>query len=200
MPHSQGSSGKLSPQVQQGAIENFCHVLNYYFPMSSFFFMNLCVQNIKRNKSVISSQIILEKLIKGIAFPIAEPEKPGPLNQQNQINSFSHLKNRLPKSIAELIVALDNDLSVVDECLTCYVEFKRVSVQMIFDQFGNMENDAIGGLGGDQDGDLETQSSLDNGNTHQTGEIRSRFSQSIVSSTQKSDTADNSLTNLPRSH
>ena len=97
-------------------------------------------------------------------------------------------------------MALDNDLSVVDECLTCYVEFKRVSVQMIFEQFGNMENDAIGGLGGDQDGDLETQSSLDNGNTNQTGEVRSRFSQSIVSSTQKSDTADNSLTNLTRSH
>lgn len=97
-------------------------------------------------------------------------------------------------------MALDNDLSIVDECLTCYVEFKRVSVQMIFEQFGSMENDAIGGLGGDQDGDLETQSSLDNGNTNQTGEVRSRFSQSIVSSTQKSDTADNSLTTLTRSH
>lgn len=36
---------------------------------------------------------------------------------------------------------------------------------MIFEQFGSMENDAIGGLGGDHDGDLETQSSLDN-NTH----------------------------------
>lgn len=38
--------------------------------------MNLCVQNIKRNRSVISSQIILEKLIKGTAFPIGAPDKP----------------------------------------------------------------------------------------------------------------------------
>jgi len=80
-------------------------------------------------------------------------------------------------------MALDHDLNITNECLNSYVEFKRNSVQLIFDQFGNMENDGMG----DQDGDLETQSSLDN-NTHQTGEERSRFSQSIISSTQKSDT------------
>jgi hypothetical protein len=146
-------------------------VLSYYFPSSSFFFMNLCVQNIKRNKSVISSQMILEKLIRGTAFPISVPEKGGPWNQSNQINSRADndmacpSKNRLPRNQAELILALDHDLGITDECLTSYVEFKRHSVQRIFEQFGNMENDAIGGLGADHDGDLETQSSLDN-NTH----------------------------------
>jgi hypothetical protein len=74
-------------------------------------------------------------------------------------------KNRLPRNRAELILALDHDLGITDECLTSYLEFKRIAVQIIFDQFGSTENDAIGGLGGDHDGDLETQSSLDN-NTH----------------------------------
>jgi hypothetical protein len=64
------NGGVLSPQIYQIAIENLCQILNYHFPLSSFFFMNLCVQNMKQNKSVISSQIILRKLIEGAAFPI----------------------------------------------------------------------------------------------------------------------------------
>jgi hypothetical protein len=77
------NSGSLSPQVHSMAIENFCQVLNYHFPSSSFFFMNLCVQNLKRNKSVVSSQMILEKLIRGTAFPISLAEKGGPSSQAN---------------------------------------------------------------------------------------------------------------------
>lgn len=61
-----------------------------------------------------------------------------------------------------------------------------------------MDNELLGGLGGEQDENLETQSSLDN-NTNHTEEERSRFSQSIISSTQKSDTADY-LTSMTRSH
>ena len=52
-----------------------------------------------------------------------------------------------------------------------------------------MDNDLIGGIGGDQDENLETQSSLDNNTNKNTGEERSRFSKSIISSTHRSDTA-----------
>ena len=72
LPHQRGY---LSMQNHSAAIENLCQILNYHFPMSSFFFMNLCVQNLKRNKSVISSQTILQKLIEGMAFPISLPER-----------------------------------------------------------------------------------------------------------------------------
>ena len=96
------------------------------------------------------------------------------------------------------MLALDHDLKLTNECLSSYVEFKRQSVQLIFDQFaGDMDNDLIGGIGGDHDENLETQSSLDNNTNQHTGEERSRFSKSIISSTQKSDTA--SLTNPTRS-
>jgi hypothetical protein len=85
------------------------------------------------------------------------------VNQENQINSRSMVETeRLPKNMCELIEALDKDLKITNECLASYVEFKRASVQQIFDQFGNMENDLLGPIGADQDGDLETQSSLDN--------------------------------------
>lgn len=70
---------------------------------------------------------------------------------------------------------------------------------MIFEQFaGNLDNDLVGGMGGDHDENLETQSSLDNNTNQNTGEDRSRFSKSIVSSTQKSDTAG-SMTHHNRS-
>lgn len=71
---------------------------------------------------------------------------------------------------------------MINECLTSYVEFKRTSVQLIFEQFRGAENfDAA--ILGDQDENLETQSSLDN-----IGEQRSgRLSHSIISSTQRSD-------------
>ena len=68
----------------------------------------------------------------------------------------------LPKNHAELILALDQDLQITNECLSSYVEFKRSSVQLIFDQFGDMDNDVLGAMGGDHDENLETQSSLDN--------------------------------------
>jgi hypothetical protein len=103
---------------------------------------------------------------------------------------MSFAKVRLPTNQTELILALDTDLKITSECLNSYVEFKRQSVQLIFDRFAaNMDNDVIGGIGGDQDENLETQSSLDNNTNQNTGEERSRFSKSIISSTHKSDTA-----------
>mmetsp|Transcript_14932 Transcript_14932/g.23125 ORF Transcript_14932/g.23125 Transcript_14932/m.23125 type:complete len:143 (+) Transcript_14932:645-1073(+) len=135
-------------------VDTLTQVVTDHFPLSAFFFMNLCIQNIKQNRSQISSQNILLKLLKGASFPIHPSKAPAP-----------DVSACLPKSQAELILALDNDLSVTNECLASYVEFKRKSVQTIYDQFGNLDNSVLGGNIGDQDGDLETQSSLDN-NTH----------------------------------
>lgn len=74
--HNQGGLGRglLSAQVHQVAIDNLCNVLIEHYHLSSFFFMNLCVQNLKRNRSAISSQVILQRLIEGTHFPIALPE------------------------------------------------------------------------------------------------------------------------------
>ena len=97
---------------------------------------------------------------------------------------------RLPKNKSELVQALDSDLNLINECLASHVEFKRSSVQLIFDRFRHGADAPFGfgnGVLGDQDENLETQSSLDN--TQKTGEEErsGRFSRSIVSSTQKSD-------------
>jgi len=45
----------------------------------------------------------------------------------------------------------------VDECLSSYIEFKRVSLGIIFDQLGSQEQEQE---------NLETQSSLDNDEEH----------------------------------
>ena len=158
----------MSIQSHHVAIENFCQVLNYNFPLCSFFFINQCVQNIRKNISVISSQTILNKLIQGMQFP---------------------LQDKLPKSVGELVVQLDQTLQITNECLAGYVEFKRQSVQQIFDQFGNMDNEELG-IGEEHDENLETKSSMDQ-NTIQTAEEHSEhFSQSLISSTQRSDTPE----------
>ena len=73
----------------------------------------------------------MKNLIDRTAFPIQETEEDLPTNK------------------SELILALDLDLGITNECLSSYVEFKRNSVQLIFEQFGNMENDGMGGLNGD---------------------------------------------------
>ena len=178
----------LSRQVHQTAIENLCYTLNYLFPLFSFFFMRQCVGHLRRNSSVLSSQQVLRKLVEGTAFPILMVKEGKEVCALQQALSLA--KVRLPKNQTELILALDSDLKLTTECLYAYVEFKRQSVQLIFDRFAaNMENEMIGGLGGDHDENLETQSSLYNNTNQNTGEERSRFSKSIVSSTHKSDTA-----------
>jgi hypothetical protein len=69
----------------------------------------------------------------------------------------SQFNVRMPINKSELIIALEDDIKLVNECLTAYVEFKRISVQFIFDRFAaDIGNDAIGGLAGDQDANLET--------------------------------------------
>ena len=82
--------------------------------------------------------------------------------------------------------ALDSDISLANECLAAYLEFKRQSVQLIFDRFADdMDNEIIGGNGFDHDENLETLSSLDNEGARRqlTAEDEIRFSQSIASST-----------------
>jgi hypothetical protein len=46
-------------------------------------------------------------------------------------------------------------LKLTNECLSSYVEFKRNSVQLIFEQFGDLDNELIGVIG-EQVENLET--------------------------------------------
>ena len=67
---------ELEPQqvlpmaVQMVAIECLCQVLNYYLPQSAFFFMGACVKNVSNNQAAIASQMILQRLIDGVCYPI----------------------------------------------------------------------------------------------------------------------------------
>jgi hypothetical protein len=89
-------------------------------------------------------------LIKGVAFPITLPKQlNSPLSKRSE-------KDRLPKNTRELVIALDHDIGLSNDCISAYVEFKRQTLSLIFQRYGNQDNDLIGEIGGDQDGDLET--------------------------------------------
>jgi hypothetical protein len=79
--------------------------------------------------------VILQKLIMNVHFP---------LDKQGAI---------LPTTRQELIAALDQEVNLTNVCLSSYIEFKRLSLNSIFDQMGSQEHEQE---------NLETQSSLDN--------------------------------------
>ena len=79
--------------------------------------------------------VILQKLIQNVHYPLAKDIKSLPSNRQ------------------ELILALDQTVNLTNVCLSSYIEFKRLSLNYIFDQMGSQEHEQE---------NLETQSSLDN--------------------------------------
>lgn len=109
--------------------------------------MQAAVTNIRANQANVPSQMILERLIERVSFPIDQPKVPA----AGQIETA---RVRLPKNKSEVLLALDSDLELFDQCLANFVEFKRGAVQLIFDQF--RDQPGINGVLGDQDENLET--------------------------------------------
>jgi hypothetical protein len=71
----------------------------------------------------MSMQSLLHKLIANISFP---------LSKQKQL---------LPKNRQELIAVLDSEINLSNVCLSSYIEFKRLSLQHIFEQMGSQEQE-----------------------------------------------------------
>lgn len=70
----------------------------------------------------MSVQTILQKLIMNVSYPLAK-------------------NKNLPKNRQELIQVLDEELNLTNECLSSYIEFKRGSLTLIFDQIGSQEQE-----------------------------------------------------------
>ena len=96
----------LPMNIQMLVIETLCQILNLYLPSSSFFFMQACIKNIKSKISTLKSQMILQKLIDGVQFPIRDIASKG---QQIDTEGI-----RLPRNKQELIMALDTDLDLIN--------------------------------------------------------------------------------------
>jgi len=60
-------------------------------------------------------QALLHKLIANISFPLSKQ------------------KLLLPKNRQELIAVLDSEINLSNVCLSSYIEFKRLSLQHIFE-------------------------------------------------------------------
>ena len=81
-------------------------------------YIQKCANSLVHNYSVVSVQTMLHKFLLNIQFPLDS-------------------KKVLPKNRVELIQYLDEILSIANICLGSYIEFKRISLTLIFDQLGS---------------------------------------------------------------
>ena len=77
----------LSVQNHQLCIEQMTEVLNYNYPHGWFKFVHEAARRLKSNLQPITMQVILKKLILGVAFPMLDkppkPTHPEPLPEQS---------------------------------------------------------------------------------------------------------------------
>lgn len=108
----------LPIQAHKTAIDDLTHLVQYNYQKSLISFIGRCVTCLTNHQSVMSMQVILQKLIMTAHLPL-DKTKILPTNRQ------------------ELILALDQVLNVTNVCLSSYIEFKRLSLNYIFDQMGS---------------------------------------------------------------
>jgi len=110
---------QLSLQIHKLSIDCFIDIVTANYQKSVVYFLAKCIHNLQRNVSMIASQSIIHKLLTKVSFPM-DP-----------------LGKNLPQTRQELIQCLDEELGIANQCLSSYIEFKRVSLTLIFDQFGS---------------------------------------------------------------
>lgn len=108
------SQHDLSIQSHKLAINELAHILTFNYPKSVLSFVARCVGCLQLHVSVMSMHVILQKLIMNVQFPL----------EKNKL---------LPTTRQELISALDLEVNLTNVCLSSYIEFKRLSLNYIFD-------------------------------------------------------------------
>ncbi|CDW85633.1 ubiquitin carboxyl-terminal hydrolase family protein [Stylonychia lemnae] len=124
----------VSLQIHKMSIDCFVEVISQNYPKALLPYIGKCIACLHHNYSVMSVQTLMHRLIQKISFPLDG-------------------KKLVPKNRQELLLHLDEELNIANVCLSSYIEFKRVSLSLIFDQLGSQEQEQE---------NLETQSSLDN--------------------------------------
>jgi hypothetical protein len=134
----------INISIHKGAIEHFAFALNYNSDEVKWKYVTKIMEKLQHNESIISMYSILKKFIN--IYPEGDINKIRNPAQDQPINELS-----FPKTRIELISRLDRDFSLMNELMSLHIEFKRTTLDLIYDHLGR---------NGDREQSLETQSSL----------------------------------------
>lgn len=110
------SQHDLSLQSHKQAIEDLCHLITLNYPSALVNFIGRCIGCLQLHQSTMSMHVILQKLIQNAHYPLAKDSG-----------------KTLPQNRQELILSLDKVVNLTNVCLSSYIEFKRISLNYIFD-------------------------------------------------------------------
>lgn len=130
--------------VHKGAIEHFAFALHYNSDEVKWKYVSKIMEKLQHNESIISMYSILKKFIN--IYPEGDINKIRNPDQDQPINELL-----FPRTRIALISRLDRDFSLMNELMSLHIEFKRTTLDLIYDHLGR---------NGDREQSLETQSSL----------------------------------------
>ena len=134
----------LNISVHKGAIDVFAFSLTYNSDETKWKYIDQIMKKLQQNESVLSMFSILKKFIQ--TFPEGNISKIRNPDPNIPLNEFS-----FPKTRIELIGRLDKDFSLMNEIMSLNIEFKRTTLDLLYDHLGRNI---------DREQSLETQSSL----------------------------------------
>lgn len=134
--------------VHKGAIDNFAAALHYNTSEVKWRYIGKMMEKLQQNESIISVCSILKKFLQQL------PE--GDINKiRNPPNEENVDELGFPKTRIEMISKLDKDYALMNELMSLNIEFKRSTLDLIYDHLGRNV---------DREQSLETQSSLSSSN------------------------------------
>lgn len=134
--------------VHKGAIDGFAVALAYNTAEVKWKYISKIMDKLQQNESVLSICSILKKFLQ--QFPEGDIMKIRSREEDDVVNELD-----FPKTRIELIAKLDKDFSLINELMSLNIEFKRKTLDTIYDHLGRNV---------DQEQSLETQSSLSSNN------------------------------------
>lgn len=130
--------------VHKGAIDSFAFAMYYNADETKWKYIGKIMEKLQQNESVISVCSVLKKFLQQL--PEGEITKIRNPPQDAVINPLT-----FPKTRIELISRLDKDYALMNELMSLNIEFKRSTLDQIYDHLGRNV---------DREQSLETQSSL----------------------------------------
>jgi hypothetical protein len=138
----------LDIPVHKGAIDSFAVALAYNTTEVKWKYVGKIMDKLQQNESILSICSVLKKFLQ--QFPEGDIMKIRNREEDEVINELA-----FPKTRIELIAKLDKDFSLINELMSLNIEFKRKTLDIIYDHLGRNI---------DQEQSLETQSSLSSNN------------------------------------
>lgn len=137
----------LNFAVHKGAVDAFVYALNYNSNEVKWRYVAKAMEKLQQNESIISVCSVLKKFLQLLPEgDIAKIRNPPPPPQEESLEEVP-----FPKTRIELISKLDKDYSLMNELMSLHIEFKRNTLDLIYDHLGRNI---------DREQSLETQTSL----------------------------------------